>query len=823
MTMPEGKIPATLNSERYSVRAVESKWQKIWADSRLYERYDMSKPKFYCLEQFPYPSGHLHMGHVRVYTLGDVVARFRRMAGFNVLHPMGWDAFGMPAENAAIKSGVPPQDSTRANIAYMKQQMQQMGLSFDWSREVTTSEPDYYHFTQQLFLLFFQRQLAYQKKGAVNWCPTCETVLANEQVEDGLCWRCESVVVKRDLTQWYFHITGYAEQLLKGLEGLDWPQEIKTQQFNWIGKSTGAEIIFDVPEFSEQIAVFTTRPDTLFGATYLVLAPEHPLVPALIAQYSEAARVQEFIDAERLHSDMERTAENTEKRGIFTGASARHPLSGERIPIWIANYVLGDYGTGAVMGVPAHDERDFLFARKYRLPVKTVVQPKDSAPQDAGAYTGAGTLVESGPFTGMGSQKARSAISEALQEIHKGGPRVSYRMRDWLISRQRYWGAPIPIIHCPRCGAVPVPLSDLPVLLPEDVAFTGKGASPLASADSWIVTPCPVCGGEARRETDTMDTFVDSSWYYYRYTSLDSQEPFRLEDVKYWMPVDEYVGGKEHAVLHLLYSRFFTKVLYDAGLTAADEPFLHLLSQGMVIYGGKKMSKSKGNTLSPEKIMDEWGSDATRVFMLFAAPPDKDFEWSQEGVEGAYRFLQRVYRLVVRHVAAGRQEQMGEEAGQRVFKALHRAVKKVTADIGERRAFNTAISTLMELTNVLYQDLTGLSVREQTEVLGTLVRLLAPFAPHLSEELWALLGHSGSVHEQPWPQYEEKWLTDDAVTIALQVNGKVRSRITVPTGADADELSALALKDGKIRESIAGKTVMKVVAVPGRLVNVVVR
>ncbi len=824
MTIKEEQPSTTMSSlDRYNVRAVEERWQKVWEEEGLYEAQASRRKKFYCLEQFPYPSGHLHMGHVRVYTLGDVIARYRRMAGYNVLHPMGWDAFGMPAENAAIKSGIPPRTSTLANIAYMKTQMKQMGLSFDWSREITTSEPEYYRFTQELFLLFYERQLAYQKEGAVNWCPSCETVLANEQVEDGLCWRCDSVVIKKDLTQWYFRITEYAERLLSSLDSLDWPQEIKTQQFNWIGKSVGAEVIFDVPQIDARIAVFTTRPDTLYGATYVVLAPEHPLVEPLIASYPYADEVRRFIAAERVHSDIERTAENTEKRGIFTGSYAVHPLTGEALPIWIANYVLVDYGTGAVMGVPAHDHRDFAYAKKYRLPMKAVVQPQNPG-SDFGetAYTGPGFLVESGPFTGMDNEKAKEAIAQALKTEGKGGARVSYRMRDWLISRQRYWGAPIPIIHCPNCGAVPVPRDQLPVLLPQDVEFTGQGASPLAGAKEWLETPCPRCHGRASRETDTMDTFVDSSWYYYRYTSPRAVEPFLKADADYWMPVDEYVGGKEHAVLHLLYSRFFTKVLYDAGLVPVDEPFQRLLAQGMVVYGGAKMSKSKGNTLSPENIMKEWGTDATRLFMLFAAPPDKDFEWSQQGVEGAYRFLQRVYRLVVKPRAANA-ETLSQEGRERVYKAVHRATKKITEDIAERRAFNTAVSALMELTNALYQDIDAVTRDEQTEVLGILVRLLAPFAPHLSEELWHRLPQEGSVHRSDWPQYDEQWLEDDEVTIALQINGKVRSRLTVPKDIDSDQLRELTLAEEKIQALTKGRTIVKVIAVPGSLVNVVVR
>lgn len=811
----EGDIAA--RADRYDVRAVEAYWQDRWEAGEVNRAERGHKPKFYCLEQFPYPSGHLHMGHVRVYTLGDVIARFRRMLGYSVLHPMGWDAFGLPAENAAIKSGIPPKVSTDANIEYMKRQMKQMGLSFDWSREVTTSRPDYYRFTQELFLLFLERDLVYQRDGAVNWCPDCETVLANEQVEDGLCWRCSAVVVKRDLTQWYFRITRYADRLLEGLDTLDWPQEIKVQQANWIGRSHGAEVRFLLPEVGEAIEVFTTRPDTLFGATYVVLAPEHPLVERLIAGRPTAEAVRRFVAAERVLSDIERTSENSEKRGVFTGAFAEHPLTGEPVPVWVANYVLVDYGTGAVMGVPAHDVRDFAFAGKYGLPVRTVVQSPDAPPD--GAYVGPGRLVDSGEFTGLDSEEAKTAIARRLQERGLGGLRTTYRMRDWLISRQRYWGAPIPIVHCAACGAVPVPREQLPVLLPDQVEFTGKGASPLAAAKEWLNVPCPRCGSAARRETDTMDTFVDSSWYYLRYTSPDYTEaPFDPAEANYWMAVDEYVGGKEHAVLHLLYSRFFTKVLHDAGWLDVDEPFKRLLSQGMVVYHGAKMSKSKGNTLSPEQIMARWGTDATRLFMLFAAPPEKDFEWSEQGVEGSFRFLQRVYRLVVRGPANGSDPAAVEE----VRRARARAVRKVTEDLGDRRAFNTAVSALMEYTNTLYARIDEVPAATAREALETLVLLLAPLAPHLSEELWRHLGRESSVHAANWPTYDPSDLKTAEISIAVQVNGKVRARLTVPAALDEEGLKRHAMADGRIQAHIAGKEVVKIVAIPGRLVNVVV-
>ncbi len=810
------KIQAT---DRYDVKHVESYWRERWDADNVYRAERSStKPKYYCLEQFPYPSGHLHMGHVRVYTLGDVIARYRRMRGYAVLHPMGWDAFGMPAENAAIQSGIPPKVSTLANIEYMKQQMRQMGLSFDWEREVTTCSPDYYRFTQELFLLFFERGLAYQREGAVNWCPSCETVLANEQVEEGLCWRCDSVVTKRDLTQWYFRITEYADRLMAGLETVEWPQDIKVQQINWIGKSEGATVEFDVEGIEEWVTVFTTRPDTLYGATYLVLAPEHRLVEKLIQGRPEAERVREFVAQERQVSDIERTAETTEKRGIFTGAYARHPLTGARLPIWVANYVLVDYGTGAVMGVPAHDRRDFLYAAKYQLPMRQVVRAQDGGEGEL-PYLAPGVLIDSGPFTGMDSEEAKQAIAAELKRMSHGDLRVSYRMRDWLISRQRYWGAPIPIIHCPACGPVGVPRDQLPVLLPDNVEFTGQGASPLAAVKEWVEVACPRCGGTARRETDTMDTFVDSSWYYLRYTSGGNIEmPFNSADANYWMPVDEYVGGKEHAILHMLYSRFFTKVLHDAGLVAVEEPFHSLLSQGMVVYGGAKMSKSKGNTLSPETILAEWGTDATRLFMLFAAPPEKDFEWSQQGVEGSYRFLQRVFRLVVRAWQYGHDE----EAVARLMRMEARTIKKVTEDLGERRAFNTAVSALMEFTNALYQDIEAVPAAAQVRLLETLTTLLAPMAPHLAEELWSRLGHQTSVHAAAWPEYDEAALVEREIEIAVQVNGKVRGRMMIGADWEPARIEQAALAHEALSTYLVGRSVKKVVVIPSRLVNVVV-
>jgi leucyl-tRNA synthetase len=810
--------------DRYSVHLVEERWRQAWAADDRNRAVDGVDPKFYCLEMFPYPSGHLHMGHVRVYTIGDVLARYHRMRGLNVLHPMGWDAFGLPAENAAIKAGGHPEAYTRANIAHMKQQMQQLGLSLDWSREVTTCDPDYYRHTQELFLLLYERGLAYRRSAAVNWCPSCATVLANEQVEEGRCWRCESPVIKKDLVQWFFRITAYADRLLHDLDALDWPNFIKVQQQHWIGRSEGATIDFPVPALGDdtRITVFTTRPDTLFGATYVVLAPEHPLTARLTTLSPVAEAIQGFVEEQRSLSEQERTAENVEKRGVPTGLNAVHPLTGQPVPIWVANYVLADYGTGAVMGVPAHDARDFAFARKYGLDIRRVVEHPDE-PGGTGpleeAYVGPGRLVNSGEFNGLPHDEAKRAIAQALASRGLGGPKVTYRMRDWLVSRQRYWGTPIPMVHCPACGTVAVPRSELPVRLPPDVAFTGTGESPLAGHAGFVETTCPQCGGPARRETDTMDTFIDSSWYFLRYTSPDRpDEMFGTEPARFWMPVDLYVGGKEHAILHLLYSRFITKVLYDAGWASVDEPFHRLLVQGMVVHRGAKMSKSRGNVVSPEDIIAQYGADAARLFMLFQAPYDKDLEWSEQGVEGAYRFLQRVFRLVT-----GGQHGPGGEADERVRRALNRAVKKVTEDIGERYAFNTAVAALMELTNALMAAQAEAGAEVMTEARVALVRLLAPLAPFLAEELWHRLGQPGSVHDSTWPAFDPAWLEEDTVEIAIQVNGKVRARLVVPRELGSQEVERRALGDHRVQEALGGLRVQKVVTVPGRLVNVVAR
>lgn len=823
--------------DRYNPRELEAKWQAVWQKNNVFRtELDRQRPEYYVLEMFPYPSGNLHMGHVRNYSIGDVIARFKRMHGFNVLHPMGWDAFGMPAENAAIKHGIHPAQWTWNNIANMRRQQREMGLSYDWDREVATCHPKYYRWTQWLFLLLYERGLAYKKKAAVNWCTECNTVLANEQVVDGHCWRCDSPVIKKELEQWFFRITAYADRLLADLAELKgWPERVKVMQENWIGRSEGAEFSFAVPEFGAKIPVFTTRPDTAFGVTYLVLAPEYPLVDKLVRGTPYEQDVRTFVERVRNLSEINRTATDVEKEGLFTGAYAINPFNGERVPIWIANYVLMDYGTGAVMGVPAHDQRDWEFATKYGLPKRLVVQsPAGTLAIDGmdGAYDGPGVLVNSGPFNGLDNVTAKQAMIEWLEKKELGKRRVNYRLRDWLISRQRYWGAPIPIIYCDKCGTVPVPKDQLPVVLPEKVNFAPGAISPLAQVDEFVHCTCPVCGGPARRETDTMDTFICSSWYYFRYTDpRNSNAPFEPAKANYWLPVDQYIGGIEHAVMHLLYSRFFTKVLQDAGLINVSEPFKNLLTQGMVIKDGAKMSKSKGNIVSPEEIINKYGADTARLFILFAAPPERDLEWSDQGVEGAYRFLGRLWRIVNYYAARIKdapddydQNSLGTPERE-LRRILHGTIKKVTDDIGERYNFNTAISAIMELVNALHQyrehqDQHAGLVREV--VLNTL-KLLAPFAPHITEELWSRMGMTGSVHDQTWPGYDPAALVRDEVEIAVQINGKLRDHITVPANVDRDELGKAALAQPRIQALTQNKQVVKVIAIPQKLVNIVIR
>lgn len=821
-------------TERQSAfQEIEQRWQQEWQENRLYKSEPGTHPqdkKYYCLEMLPYPSGRLHMGHVRNYAIGDVVARFHRMKGWNVLHPMGWDAFGLPAENAAIKNHIPPQEWTRLNIAEMRQQLMRLGLSYDWDREIDTSHENYYRFTQWIFLQFYKQGLAYKKRSKVNWCPSCQTVLANEQVVAGACERCDTPVNATDLEQWFFRITQYAERLLANLDKLDgWPERVKTMQRNWIGKSTGVEIRFPIVDHSEEVAVFTTRPDTIFGVTYMVLAPEHPMVSELIASAPNRAEIEEFIQRVKGQDDITRAADDREKEGIYTGANCRNPMTGEEIPIYLGDYVLMGYGTGAIMAVPAHDERDFAFAQKYEIPIRVVIQPTEATDQTNEPYTGEGVMVNSSTYDGMSSVAAWDHIADAIEAQGIGSRQVQYRLRDWLISRQRFWGAPIPIIYCAQCGIVPVPEEQLPVLLPEQAEFLPSGRSPLVENPNFVSTICPECGGEARRETDTMDTFVDSSWYFLRYCDPhNTQLPFSRAAADYWMAVDQYIGGVEHAILHLMYARFFQMVLYDMDLVGTDEPFKNLLTQGMVLKDGAKMSKSKGNTVDPTHIIEEYGADTTRLFVLFAAPPERDLEWSDAGVEGAFRFLSRVWRLLgewvpkLRGVQATHQGDDLPAEDHRMRGDVHRALAKVTADIG-RFQFNTAISTVMELVNSVYayKERADVHPGVMREAVEHIVTMLAPFAPHLAEEMWHQLGYDGSIHLQPWPIVDEQAAKVDEVTMVVQVNGKVRDRITISAEAAEEEVRAAVLALPKVHELVAEKSLKKFIVVPGRLVNIV--
>ena len=820
--------------EKYVAQDIEKKWQTYWEESGVFKtEYDPSKEKYYVLEMFPYPSGNLHMGHVRNYSIGDVVARFKKMRGFNVLHPMGWDAFGMPAENAAIKNGVSPKDWTLDNIANMTRQQKELGLSYDWGREVATCKEDYYRWTQWIFQQFYKKGLAYKKEAKVNWCEHDHTVLANEQVIDGKCWRCDNDVVKKDLKQWFFKITDYADRLLDDLDTLDqWPDRVKAMQRNWIGRSEGTQFAFYVPKIDKSFEVYTTRVDTLFGVSYVVLAPEHPYVKELIQDASNKVELEAFIETLRNQSDIERTSTEAEKVGMFTGSYATHPITGKEVPIWIANYVLADYGTGAVMGVPAHDERDYAFAKKYDLPVNWVIQDTaqdlDFASLDA-AFTEDGILVNSGDFSGKTSEEARQALGDYFTEQGTGRKTVNFRLRDWLISRQRYWGCPIPVVYCEKCGEQLVPEDQLPVKLPEDVSFDGGAISPLATSENFLNTTCPCCGGPARREIDTMDTFIDSSWYFLRYTDArNDKEVFNKEIAKYWMNVDQYIGGIEHAILHLLYARFFVKVLHDIGLVEVDEPFKALLTQGMVLKEGSKMSKSKGNVVSPEEIIAKYGADTARLFILFAAPVDRDLDWSDQGVEGSYRFLGRVWRIIDTYQqlgASGHHDSLSKDETA-LRRELHRAIKKVTEDLDGKFNFNTAISTVMELVNAMYQFKDSHeSVQSDLakELVEKLTLLLAPFVPHITEEIWHECGFEGSVHAASWPTYEESALVVDEVEVAVQVNGKVRDKLTVSVSLSKEELEAAAKALPRVQEFTEGKTVMKVIVVPKKLINIVVK
>lgn len=826
--------------EKYAPHDIEAKWQKYWEENKTFKvEMDKDKPKSYVLEMFPYPSGNLHMGHVRNYSIGDVIARFRTMKGFNVLHPMGWDSFGMPAENAAIKHNIPPKKWTLENIANMTRQLKALGLSYDWDREVTTCKEDYYKWTQWFFELFYKRGLAVKKESAVNWCDTCNTVLANEQVIDGKCWRCDHEVVKKDLSQWFFKITDYADELLKDLDLLPgWPERVKTMQHNWIGRSEGLEFSFEIPALNDTVAVYTTRPDTAYGVTFMALAAEHPLIKKICENNPKADEINAFCERVRNQSEIERTSSESEKEGVFTGVYCINPFTGRKVEIWVTNYVLYDYGTGAVMGVPTGDQRDWMFADKYGIEKIVTICPvgKELKLEEMTcAYEEKeGMLVNSGEFTGMEMHKAMSAIMDKAEAEGFGKRRVNYRLRDWLISRQRYWGAPIPIVYCPHCGEVLVPEDQLPVRLPEDVSFTAGAKSPLATSEEFLHCKCPKCGADATRETDTMDTFLCSSWYYLRYTDAHNDKmPFDKELNNYWGPVDQYIGGIEHAILHLLYSRFFVKVLRDAGLVDYDEPFSNLLTQGMVIKDGAKMSKSLGNVVSPEEILSKYGADTARLFILFAAPPERELEWSDQGVEGSFRFLNRIWRIVQAFEAVLAQKVTEydhsnlSEADKDLRRVLHSSIKKVTNDIETRFNFNTAISTMMELVNALYaykeaakEPNSGLIY----EAISDLIKMMSPFVPHITEELWrGAIDANSSVHEQSWPECDEEALKVDNVEIVLQVNGKVRGRLTVPAEATKEELEKIAMADANVQAHIGDATVRKVICVPGRLVNIVAK
>jgi leucyl-tRNA synthetase len=824
--------------EKYNPSAIEKKWQKRWEEDKVYKAKDLDqREKYYCLEMFPYPSGHLHMGHVRNYSIGDVVARFKNMQGYNVLHPMGWDSFGLPAENAAIKHGARPDTWTNENIKQMEEQLKDLGLSYDWEREFATSSPEYYKWTQWIFLELYKRGLAYKKNAMVNWCPSCNTVLANEQVVEGNCERCEAKVEKKALNQWFFKITNYAQELLDDLAKLPgWPEKVKTMQRNWIGRSEGARITFAIKDRQEKIEVYTTRPDTVFGVTYLVLAPEHPLVEKLTAgtEYEEA--VKAFQTKVAGLSEIDRTSTEVEKEGLFIGSHMVNPYDGKEAPILIGNYVLMDYGTGAVMGVPAHDTRDFAFAKKYDLPIKAVISPDGGlidGDQMEEAYTEEGVMINSGKFDGLANLEGIQKVIEAGVEGGFANHEINFRLKDWLISRQRYWGAPIPMIYCPDCGEVPVPQDQLPVRLPADVEFKPSGESPLNYAPDFVKVTCPKCGKEARRETDTMDTFVCSSWYFLRFCDPHNESlPFSKEKTDYWMAVDQYIGGVEHAILHLMYSRFFTKVFRDFGYINSEtaEPFENLLTQGMVLKDGTKMSKSKGNVVNPEEIINKYGADTARLFILFAAPPERDLEWNDRAVEGCYRFLNRVWRLVytsldqIEAIEGRAQLDQLNTHDKDLMREVHRSVQRVTTDLTERFNFNTAISKIMELVNATYdyKEETEANPLVLKESLETILTLLMPFAPHISEEIWSLMGKEELLAKTAWPELREEFLAAEELELVLQINGKLRDKILVPAGLSKEEMENFAMESQRIKELTEGKTIRKLIVVPGKLVNIVI-
>ena len=835
-----------MQQKPYHAQDIEKKWQARWQSEGAWNcSVDADKKKYYVLEMFPYPSGNIHMGHVRNYCIGDVMARSKRMEGFNVLHPMGWDAFGLPAENAAIKNHVHPAEWTYANIDTMRSQLKRLGYSYDWRRELATCRPEYYRWEQEFFLRLLDKGLVYRKKAPQTWCPSCHTVLANEQVIDGQCWRCDSIVEQKELTQWFLRITAYADELLADLDLLSgkWPERVLAMQRNWIGKSHGCEVAFTLPSAIDgqtTIKVFTTRPDTLFGVTFLTLAPEHPLVEKLIQGSSRENEIRAFITRIRNMDRLDRQAETLEKEGIATEAYVLHPLTGKRIPIWLGNFVLASYGTGAVMGVPYADQRDFDFARKYHLPIVPIIEPEGGLPhpQEA-AMTGPGKLINSGEFDGLDNETAKQAISQKLESLGLGKATVQYRLRDWNISRQRYWGAPIPVVYCEKCGVVAEKSENLPVLLPLDLKVLDDGRSPLPGEESFTACTCPKCGGKARRETDTMDTFMESSWYFARYTSARNTEAaFDQEAMNYWLPVDQYIGGVEHAILHLLYARFFTKALRDLDIYPKNlaEPFSNLLTQGMVLKEGSKMSKSKGNVVNPTEMIDRYGADTVRLFCLFAAPPERDFDWSDAGIEGSSRFLARVWRLFMdaadRLLPVRACASEAADATNNLCKELrrkeHETVKKVREDLCERFQFNTAIAQIMELVNAMYltREKMGTEPGAQrifSSAMATVLTLLSPITPHLCEELWELMGHTTRLGDERWPEVDAKALEKDLLNIAVQVNGKLRANISVPAGLDQKGMEEAALANDSVKRHTAGLAVKKIIVVPGKLVNIVAK
>ena len=820
--------------DRYNFSEIEAKWQKKWEDENVFKVVeDKDKEKYYVLEMFPYPSGKLHMGHVRNYSIGDVLARFKKMKGYNVLHPMGWDSFGLPAENAAIKNNVEPSVWTWNNIDEMRKQLKELGLSYDWEREVATCHPDYYKWMQWIFIQFYNKGLAYKKENPVNWCPSCQTVLANEQVVDGKCERCGTLVGKKELSQWYFKITDYAERLLDNLDKLPgWPNKVKLMQKNWIGKSIGAEVTFEIEGYDKGLDIFTTRADTLYGVTYMVLAPEHPYLRDLVAGSEYEAEVDKYLDEVQHLSDIERTSTTKEKTGVFIGRYCINPLNGKKVPVFISDYVLMDYGTGAIMAVPAHDQRDFEFAKAFDLEIIPVVDPEDPEVDLYNlkeAFAAEGRMINSGKFDGMNNKEAIEKVIEYLEEEGIGRKTVNSKLRDWLISRQRYWGTPIPMIYCEDCGWVPEKEENLPVMLPTDVEFTGKGESPLATSRTFVDTVCPVCGKPAKRELDTMDTFLDSSWYFLRYCDAQNKdEAFSKEKTDYWMNVDQYIGGVEHAILHLMYARFFQMALYDLGLVSDEEPFKNLLTQGMVIKDGAKMSKSLGNVVSPKEIIEKYGADTARLFILFAAPPERELDWSDKGVEGSYRFINRVYRMVYefsqKYSDAPDDYEIKTEADKSMAYWMNYAIKKVSDDIGERFNFNTAISTIMEMVNEMYRYKEGeVNTGLYAAAIRNLIIMLAPFVPHVTEEMWEHLGYGGSVHDQSWPEYDESALVKDTVEIVVQINGKIKEKINIAGDLSREEMEKTAMENDKVKGLIDGKNVVKVIAVPGKLINIVVK